>query len=136
MKVLIATNRLQGTVPGDYGWACEGELVTPLAPECASPGTCGCGRGFPGLASSRATTTAMVADLDHLDHAQLRQAVHDSLERGGWLRYLDRGDAAELIDEHVAAIEMVCADFHVGAIIGRDGTLVWDRSAVTAEPPG
>ena len=36
MLVLIATNDLQGTVDGDYAWTVEGELVTPVATECAS----------------------------------------------------------------------------------------------------
>ena len=60
MLVLIATNELQGTAPDDYAWTVEGELVTPVATECASADRCGCARGFPGLESARATTTAMV----------------------------------------------------------------------------
>ena len=35
MLVLVATNELQGTAPGDYAWTVEGELVTPAATECA-----------------------------------------------------------------------------------------------------
>ena len=41
MLVLIATNELQGTNPDDYSFTVEGELVTPLAAECASGEQCG-----------------------------------------------------------------------------------------------
>ncbi len=136
MKVLIATNCSQGAVPGDYSFACEGELVSPVVVECCSPDTCGCGRGFPGLASSRATTTAMVAELSHLEQAQLREAVRESLDRDGWLRYLDYSECDDLVDDHIDAIETVCNGFSVGTVLGRDGTLIWDRSGVTAKPPG
>ena len=63
MRVLVATSEGQGTQPGDYCWTVEGEIVLtgPLL-ECADPHRCGCGRGFPGLGSARATTTATVVD--------------------------------------------------------------------------
>ena len=52
MKVLVATKESQGELPGDYSWTVEGELVTAVVCECSSPKKCGCGRGFPGLASA------------------------------------------------------------------------------------
>ena len=125
MKVLIATRATQGSVTGDYCWTIDGELVTPLVLECCSPSTCGCGRGFPGLASARATTTAEVADLAHLDDVGLREAVRDSLERTGWLRGLDRDDADELVGEHIAEMRAVCTSFPVGAVVRRSGGRVW-----------
>ena len=72
MLVLIATNELQGTSPDDYSFTVEGELVTPLAAECASGEQCGCDRGFPGLASGFATTTAMVAERPGVTKDDLR----------------------------------------------------------------
>ena len=85
MLVLIATNELQGAAPGDYSFTVEGELVTPLAAECASGERCGCNRGFPGLASGFATTTAMVVDRPGVTEDDLRDAVFDWLDRCGWI---------------------------------------------------
>jgi hypothetical protein len=68
MKLLTATRERQGDREGDFCFAVEGELVM-LGEMCATDrndplGGCGCGRAFAGLASRRATTTALVRDLD------------------------------------------------------------------------
>src|SRR5688572_11664790 len=90
MLVLIATNELQGTAPGDYAWTVEGELVTPVVTECASGERCGCNRGFPGLASGKATTTAMIVDRPGVEVSDVRDAVYDWLDRGGWIDLLEQ----------------------------------------------
>jgi len=147
MLVLIATNELQGTVDGDYAWTVEGELVTPVVVECRSGDRCGCRRGFPGLASERATTTAMVVDRPELTQEDLRGAVRDWLDRGGWVDLLTDGVGERLgldpdhievssevdeivedmVDEHVDNIGLVCRSFPVGTVIARDGDLVLER---------
>lgn len=152
MLVLTATNELQGTVPGDYAFTVEGELVTPVVAECDDNERCGCERGFPGLASCRATTTAMVTDLPHLTPADLREAVYDSLVRDGWLDLLERAanddedadcDCAahvddpeeamhELVEEHVGAIAAACAAFPVGTVVVRRGARLTARSLPSA----
>lgn len=132
MLVLVATTEGQGELPGDYAWTVEGELVTPVVAECASGERCGCRRGFPGLASSRATTTAMVADLAHLDEGDLREALFASLERSGWFDLVPIENADDLIDEHVECIAAVCATFAVGSIVGRDGPHVFERTIARA----
>jgi hypothetical protein len=140
MLVLVATTELQGITPGDYSWTVDGELVTPVAAECSSPGRCGCGRGFPGMASSRATTTAMVVDRPHISAEDLRDVARGFLERDGWLDLLRQSDEAEeadvifeeIVDEHVEMIEQVCTSFEVGTVIERDGTLVRERALPTA----
>jgi hypothetical protein len=132
MRVLVATNLTQGSQPGDYAGTVEGELVTPVAAECCSPRTCGCGRGFPGLASSRATTTAMVVDRPELDADDVRDAIEESLERGGWLDHLDDDEIEELLDEHMICIETVCSAFPIGSIVSRWGAKVYSRPAVAA----
>ncbi len=143
MLVLIATNELQGTAPDDYAWTVEGELVTPVATECASGDRCGCARGFPGLASARATTTAMVVDRPGITEQDLRDAVHDWMDRGGWIELLEQTAADRsiadhdevdamveaIIDEHVEMITAVCAGFAEGTVVERHGTLVMERSA-------
>lgn len=142
MLVLIATNELQGTAEGDYAWTVEGELVTPVATECTSGEQCGCNRGFPGLASGYATTTAMVVARPGVTEADLRDAVYDWLGRGGWIDLLadhcdvddivdhcDVDDIVEsVIDEHVESIREICTSFTEGTVIVRRGTLVAARS--------
>jgi hypothetical protein len=131
MKVLIATKRTQGAMPGDYSWALEGELVTPISMACSSPDSCGCGRGFPGLASARATTTALVVERPEVDDNRLRDALRDSLDRQGWLQHLDADQADDVVDDHVDSIERVCEHFEVGAVLGRYHSSVFIRALTT-----
>ncbi len=154
MLVLIATNELQGTTPDDYSFTVEGELVTPLAAECASGERCGCNRGFPGLASGFATTTAMVAERPGVTEDDLRDAVFDWLDRTGWIDLFeetasersefgagdqrvhtdhDVDDLIEaIIDEHVDCIQEVCSTYPVGTVVVRRGTLVMTRQYPSA----
>lgn len=62
MKVLVATNETRGMFEDDYCWTVEGELVYIQTVACQNPAS-GCDRGFAGLSSERATTTAMVGEL-------------------------------------------------------------------------
>lgn len=128
MKVLVATRRQQGSEPDDFTWTVEGELVTPVISECSSP-TCGCDRGFGGLASHLVTTTAEVADLD-IDPGALREVVRSSLADQGWLRHLSDVDADDFVSEHVSAILAVAALMPVGTVVRRRREHVWaDRWA-------
>jgi hypothetical protein len=149
MLVLIATNELQGTSPDDYSFTVEGELVTPLAAECASGEQCGCDRGFPGLASGFATTTAMVVERPGVTEDDLRDAVFDWLDRTGWIDLFEEtarerasiddddlefdvdGDVDDLIesiiDEHVDCIHQVCTAYPIGTVVVRRGTRVMTR---------
>lgn len=141
MRVLVATNELQGVAPDDYCFTVEGELVVVDVTECAQPERCGCGRGFPGIASHQATTTAMVADLPHLTRSDLFDVVADHVERH-WADLLRDGveseyadpagtvdeQLAEITDEYVADIEHICREFPPGTVIQRDGTLVSARA--------
>jgi hypothetical protein len=133
MRVLVATTDEQGTQEGDYSWTLEGELVLtgPLL-ECCDPSRCGCGRGFPGLGSARATTTALVVERPDLRPADLRQAIRDSLERQGWLEALEPDAADALVGMEAALIRRTATAFRVGAVLSRDGDRVWQRGAVAA----
>ena len=148
MLVLIATNELQGSDPDDYSFTVEGELVTPVATECASGERCGCNRGFPGLASGFATTTAMIVDRPGVTEDDLRDAVFDWMDRGGWIDLFERAaheraDANDdvidpnddvddliesVIDEHVDCIHEICSTYPEGTVVMRRGTLVATRS--------
>lgn len=132
MLVLVATEQLQGTIESDYCFTVEGELVTPVVAECCTPAACGCGLGFPGFASSRATTTAMVVDLPHLDERDLRDVIEGALERDGWSDLIGSSQLRELVDEHVECIADVCAAFPVGTVVGRNGPSVFPRSIARA----
>jgi hypothetical protein len=154
MRVLIATNEHQGLAPDDYSWTVEGELVSGVATECSVGDRCGCSRGFVGLASSRATTTAMIVERPGIERDDLRDAVHESLRRGGWIELIEDAyeadckeierlgmvaglqapDAAveEIIDEHVETIEDVCNAFPLHTVICRQGSLVFPRAMPNA----
>jgi len=125
MKVLVATHVGQGEQDRDYCWTLDGELVSPLVLECCDGDRCGCRRGFPGFASSRATTTAMVADLEHFGDAELLTAVTDYLTHAGWLTALDERCRQDVIANEIKAIKQVTAAFPVGTILRRDGDEVY-----------
>jgi hypothetical protein len=129
MLVLVATKDTQGRSESDYCHAVEGELVTPITVECCLPDRCGCGRGFPGLVSARATTTAIVVDRALVTPALLRAAVVDSLVGRGWPAPSghDPVDGAldELVDEHVTAISRISRAFGELAVVRRDGPTFW-----------
>ena len=149
MLVLIATNQLQGTAPDDYAWTVEGELVTPVATECANGDRCGCARGFPGLASARATTTAMIIERPGVTEDDLRDAVFDWLDRGGHVAVIreiaDLADddddddwedpdvtIAAIVDEHVEVIRLIAANFPEGTVVCRNGAQVFARTMPSA----
>lgn len=132
MRVLVATKDTQGQQPGDYSWAVDGELVTAVVAECASSDTCGCARGFPGLASSRATTTAMIVDRPELDADLLWEVVADSLERDGWSDHLCDDEFDDLVDHHLEIIQAVSSSYPVGTIVNRWGNNIFPRAAADA----
>lgn len=115
MKLLVATSRTQGRRANDYDFCVEGELVTPFLPVCARDradpdGGCGCGRGFAGLNSQRATTTAEIREVE-LSETDALEAVRSSLEQSGW----DPTDAPEM----VAGLLEIAEKFPVGAVVER-----------------
>ncbi|MGB8503396.1 DUF7715 family protein [Mycobacterium sp.] len=87
MTILVATGHTQRWRRDDYHWCVEGELVwiqQPCARDRIDPdGPCGCGRGFAGAASHRATSTAMVVESE-LSREDLVLAFKTSLVDGGW----------------------------------------------------
>lgn len=121
MKVLTATMRGNGEVAGDYSFCVPGELVW-LPPSCdrdrVDPDNgCGCGRGFGGLSSHRATTTALVEERPW-DPSELYEAVRSSLHDQGWLLPTDRG-REEMVCDVVSHIRDIAEHFAVATVVRR-----------------
>lgn len=114
MKILVATGHTQGTHPGDYHFCIERELVwiqEPCVRDLRDPdGPCGCGRGFAGAASHRATTTAMVVESE-MSRDDVVLAFQTSLDDGGW----PVAWAEDVADENLE----IAARLPAGAIITR-----------------
>jgi len=122
MKLLTATRERQGERDGDFCHAIEGELVLlgfVCATDEAEPdGGCGCGRAFSGMSSMRATTTAVVRDLDvSLDDVRLAvEGYYVSAGTGP-----DVIGGAEFEEVVSATLEDLAEIAHVpvGAVVGR-----------------
>lgn len=125
MRVLVATSETQGERDDDYCWTVEGEMVRLPVVTCSDLG-CGCRRGWAGLASSRATTTCKVVELD-LDQSELLEAFTTSLTRDGWL--VAGGDTiwvAEFVWMHSTAAE----SFPVDTVLETDREYIISRGQV------
>lgn len=99
MRLLTATGRTQGWRPNDFNACIEGELVMPPTMVCARDqddpdGACGCGRAWAGLASHRATTTAVVQELPGISREDYVEAIRSSLGEQGW----PTGESEEIAD--------------------------------------
>ncbi|GAA3177538.1 hypothetical protein GCM10010531_34150 [Blastococcus jejuensis] len=136
MKLLTATRTGQGERDGDFCHAVEGELVL-LGLVCATDqknpdGGCGCGRAFSGMSSMRATTTAVVRDLD-VSVADVMLAVEGYYVSSGLGPDLIGGaEFADLVAETVAEMTEIAAVLPVGAVVGRRlDELIW-----RSEPSG
>lgn len=127
VKLLVATTEAQGHRTNDYAWAIDGELV--FIPEsCQTPG-CECARGFGGLASELATTTALVVDRPDISGDDLIEALTDSLRRQGWL-VGDPDTDDEILHYYLDRITVATSHFPPGTIVERDGDYIQRRTEV------
>lgn len=123
MKLLTATVVTQGQRASDFAWCVPSELVTFSDVICGRDeregpdGGCGCGRSFAGLNSSRATTTAMVRDLDGFTMAQLVLAVRGSREASGWAGYFGESDLEALLRDEAREIAAEAARHPAGTVL-------------------
>lgn len=125
MYVLTATSTTQGLVDDDYGWTVDGELVVLPFLDCSDP-ECGCSRGWAGLTSRRATTTAEVCERSDLDWDEYRALIVDH-----WDEQLDGVSLAadeeyvEEVDGFIACVQALGTNFGPGAVVRRraDGRL-------------
>lgn len=133
MYVLAATNETQGDRDDDYGWTIDGELVFVPTIECRAPG-CGCDRGFAGVTSHRATTTAMVVHRPELDSGDDWDAIFDAMrDRGYGLAGDD--DLADAVDGLVAAVQALGAVAGDRTVVGRSGPRLSVRRAGSCQTP-
>jgi hypothetical protein len=114
MKVLTATVATQGYRGNDFDYCVEGELVH-MGMVCGKDrndpdGGCGCGRAFAGLNSHRATTTAMIREID-FTRGDYVEALRSSLAQQGW-------DAAAAQDEADSLLLLADA-LPVGVVVER-----------------
>jgi hypothetical protein len=123
MKLLTATRERQGDQDGDFCHAIEGELVLlgfVCATDEADPdGGCGCGRAFSGMSSMRATTTALVRDLDvSLDDVKL--AVEGYFVSAGMGPDVISGEEfTGMVAETLIEMTEIADAAPVGAVLGR-----------------
>ena len=136
MRLLTATVQDQGGRPGDYTYATEGELLL-IGDVCARDrrdpdGGCGCGRAFAGMSSHRATTTAVVRELDLTpDGVSLAVAAYYSAGGAG-PDVLGAGEFAELVSETAADVIGLAQHFPVGTVVGRHLDSFFTRAVPTA----
>jgi len=133
MKLLTATRERQGEQDGDFCFAIEGELVLAgfvCAEDEADPdGGCGCGRAFSGMSSMKATTTALVRDLDvSFDDARLAVEGY-YVSAGTGPDVIGTREFAQLVAGTLGEMAEIARALPVGAVVGRRlERLVW-RSA-------
>jgi hypothetical protein len=123
MKLLTATRERQGDQDGDFCHAIEGELVL-LGLVCATDeadpdGGCGCGRAFSGMSSMRATTTALVRDLD-VSIDDVRLAVEGYFVSAGMgPDVIDGAEFTGMVAETLIEMTEIADAVPVGAVLGR-----------------
>ena len=120
MFALTATSETRGLVDDDYGFTIDGELVAMPFLECHTP-ECGCSRGWAGLSSRKATTTAMVTQLPHLEWLDYRATIIDH-----WDSQLPDADLAgdpayvAEIDAFIDGIQQIGEQLGEGVIVRRE----------------
>ena len=159
VKVLVATTEAQGYRTDDYACAVDGELVyvpvngchgdsgadvrhwcagheleddTAPSADAGAAGECQCSRGFTGMASSRATTTALVVERLDLTVQDLWTALSDSLERQGRLSENWTASDGEVFRALFQRMLATASHFPIGSIIERRGDRI--RRRAMAEP--
>ena len=121
MKVLVATRETNGRMSGDYCWTVDDELVRLPLGECDDL-DCGCERGFAGVTSHRATTTAMVVERPELTPALLADILRDDAISSGLPADLPELDA--LLRSEQAALAKIVGQWGAGTVVERRGDLV------------
>ena len=128
MRVLVATDKTQGAVDGDY---CGRSKANSF-----SVGRCWSARRRTDAARARLPGSGQLSSDDDGDgrrsarHRPQRtgQAIRDSLDRQGWLQEMEPDEIEHGVEDEIALIEEVTSAFPTGAIVGRHGTEVVMRA--------
>jgi hypothetical protein len=123
MELLTATRQGQGERPGDFCFTIDGELVlvgdTCATDEADPDGGCGCGRAFSGMSSRRATTTAVVREVD-LSYEDLELAVESYYTAAGYsAELLGADEFAVLVHDSVDEAVKFGGCWPVGSLVRR-----------------
>ena len=110
--------------------------------ECSDHACEECTQAWFGLVSHGPTSTAMVVDRPGVTEADLRRRIHEWLDCRGVIdvvveaaelgAYAVDGRpvadsvaaVAELVDDHIREIRLICASYPVGTVVSRLGPLV------------
>lgn len=134
MKLLTATSLTQGERDNDFDWCVEGELIrfdVVCGRGARDPDdSCGCGRGFAGMSSMRATTTALVRDVP-MERLDVQTALAASLHAAG---YLPDPDDVDAVAEEAEELIEIAGAFDVGDVIERRLDLLRVRSSSSSSP--
>jgi hypothetical protein len=131
MRVIVATDATQGEKPDDYCWTVEGELVRLPWTECDDP-ACGCWRGFAGLSSHRATTTARVVNRPELDEATYVELLLDDAVANGFGPVDDQLRA--LVADEADHLVQLARELPLGSVLERvDRTTAIRRVGLTLQ---
>jgi len=130
-NVFTATKKTQGQRTNDFCWVPEGEIVG-FAFECDSDknnidGGCGCRRSMSGLDCLKATTTFEVTYIPNFGPKALAKYVLESMESGGWLKFLDPDEAQEIAEQDAAELLRMASKFPVGAVVEKRGDVFQQR---------
>ena len=155
MLVLIATDPTPAhhrrfRLDTDVDAAVDGELVSPPVVDCPDVDCGTCATGWFGLVSHGATSTAMIVDRPGVTLADLKRRIHDWLDCSGIVdtivQAVESGEYTvdgepfdcpvaavdDVVMAHVHDIQQICAEFRVGTVLSRLGTLVSPTSVDVA----
>ena len=124
LNVFVATQKTQGQRKNDFCHAIEGEIVR-VGSQCDRErvdGRCGCRRCLVGLQSGKGTTTFLTVEQE-ITESQLIEMVRQSLETGGWLKFMTADD----VKEEARQILTLAKPFPVGSVVERRGDIVQQR---------
>lgn len=82
-RMLVAAPADRATGPGDFSFTDDGELLYEGQAVCCSSVACGCSRAMAGVDSSKATTVAVVAEVE-MSRAGLIDIADRVAEKAGW----------------------------------------------------